>query len=120
MTSYKKDQNNYIIIIFNSEKDFKKEELINIFKNDVELKNFNNIEKKLMIQSIRLSDSMLEKVGDNDKDEYWGKNEKRGGEIYYAPKGWIKYGLKVSNCFDEGDNEWLIRNKNELWICRIN
>ena len=116
MTSYKKDQNNYIIIIFNSEKDFKKEELINIFKNDVELKNFNNIEKKLMIQSIRLSDSMLESLGDNNKDELWGKNEKRGGELYYAPKGWIKFGLKVSNCFDEGDNKWLIRNKNEWCI----
>ena len=115
MTSRKKDKNEFKVIIFNIEKDLKKNELLNIFMKDEELKNLNSIEKKAMIQYIRLTDLMLDGLGDNFNDKNWAKNIERGGEIYYPPIGWYKFGLRVSKCFDEGNNEWLGGNKSKEW-----
>ena len=115
MTSYKKDKNDFKVIIFNTEKDLNKSELLNIFMKDEELKNLNNIEKKSMIEFIRLTVLMLDDLGDNFNDKYWGKSIERGGEIYYPPIGWHKYGLRVANCYDEGNNEWLGGNKSKEW-----
>lgn len=38
------------------------------------------------------------------------KNSNRGGEIYYPPNGWIRYGLKVSLAFKKLD--WLSNDGN--------
>ena len=46
-----------------------------------------------------------------DKDNNWGQCQKRGppGFLmdYDPPLGWIGFGLKVLNLYDNGDNSWL-------------
>ena len=46
-----------------------------------------------------------------DKDNNWGQCQKRGppGFLmdYDPPLGWIGFGLKVLNIYDNGDNSWL-------------
>ncbi len=45
----------------------------------------------------------------NNKDGGWAKKgEKRGGEEYIPPTGWIGYGLKVMDVYK--DNTWLGNN----------
>ena len=50
---------------------------------------------------------MFYSKADNFDDRYWGKNQKRGGEDYIPPLGWYKFGLKVFNCYDKRNNNWL-------------
>ena len=110
ITNYKRNKNQYTsIIIFKSDfnKDITKNELLNVFQNDDDLKTLANVEKELIIPSIRLSKSMLEASKNNMNDSKWGKNETRGGEPYYPPIGWYKYGLKVSGRYDNKNNDWL-------------
>ena len=110
LSNYKKYNDEYtVLIIFKSNfnKDITKEELLNIFKNDKDLNTLKNIEKQLLIPSIILSKSLLEPIADNKNDLYWAKNDKRGGEDYFPPIGWIKYGLKVFNFYDNKNNNWI-------------
>ena len=108
--NYKKSETEFtVIIIFKSDfnKDIKKEELLNIFKNDKDLKTFININKELIIPSIKLKRCILEPKANNKDDSFWTINEKRGNEDYFPPIGWIKYGLRVFNCYDNKNNIWL-------------
>ena len=59
-----------------------------------------------------LSKDQLDERGDRT---VWPKNEKRGGEIYDSPKGWIGIGLKA---FDKYDNDrWLsMHNLEGEWV----
>ena len=58
---------------------------------------------------------MLDSKG-NNKDGGWGINEKRGGQPYNPPLGWIGYGLRVTNRFDNGNNTWLdYKNLKGVW-----
>jgi len=95
-----------LILKSNFNKNITKNELIEIFKNYEDFKHLTNIEKELIIPSIRLNRSMLDNKGNNKQKNNWRENEKRGGEPYYPPKGWIKYGIKVSNCYE--NNDWII------------
>ena len=105
-----------VIIKSNFSKDIKKDDLINLFKNDDELSTFIDIQKEILIPVIRLSTSILDPRGDNKNDKNWGMGEIRGGEKYYPPVGWIKYGLRVDGCFDNKDNSWLgFSNKSGEW-----
>ena len=45
----------------------------------------------------------------------WKKEAKRGGEEYIPPKGWIGYGLKVSDVY--GDNTWIGMNNSKGEWC---
>ena len=110
ITNYRRVSKNYsAIVIFKSNfnKDITKDELINIFKNDEELKLLTNVKKDLVIPAVRLSKSMLYPDGDNKDSNNWAQNQKRGGEKYIPPIGWIKYGLLVNNKFDNKNNDWL-------------
>ena len=113
INNYKKSETEFtVILIFKSDfnKDIKKEDLLNIFKNDKDLKTLININKELIIPSIKLKRCILEPKADNKDDSYWTINEKRGNEEYFPPIGWIKYGLKVLNCYDNKNNIWLGSN----------
>ena len=63
---------------------------------------------------------MLDARG-NNADGGWGKGEKRGGEEYIPPEGWIGYGLKVLDKYDlekEGkQNDWLAYDNREGEWC---
>ena len=110
ITNFKFNKNKYsAIVIFKSNfnKNITKNELFNLFKNVDELNKIIKIEKELLIPFVRLNRSLLDQRGDNKDDKNWGIGEVRGGEDYFPPIGWIKYGLKVANCFDGNDNSWL-------------
>ena len=109
ITNYKRDKKQYRpVAVFKSNfnKNMTKNELLNIFKDDNELKTLKYIEKKFVIPSIKLSRSMLY-PDRNIKNNNYGRNDTRGGERYNPPLGWIKYGLNVSKRFDKGNDDWL-------------
>jgi len=81
-------------------------DLMNKFKNEKdELSKLKKIESGIILGGCKLTPSMLDYRG-NNKDEGWaGEGEKRGGEEYIPPIGWIGYGLKVMDKYE--DNIWL-------------
>ena len=83
-----------------------KEQLKQELLNDKKFCKIKEIEFNILLSGCRLNPYMLDSKG-NNKDGGWGINEKRGGKPYYPPKGWIGYGLRVLDRFDEGDNTWL-------------
>jgi hypothetical protein len=105
-------------IIFQSDEfnDLDLEEFKNKFKNEKkfrELSKLKDIHIGIVTEGVILDKKQLDPRG-NRKE--WPKGEKRGGEIYHAPKGWIGIGLKVLGVyFDDGwlgmDNipgEWVV------------
>jgi len=108
ITYYHKNDNFYTAILLfksNFNQIITKELLANSLKS--ELKNIENVKKELMIETIRLNRSMLDARGNNKSDSNWGYDETRGGEIYYPPEKWHRYGLRVFGKYDNGNNDWL-------------
>ena len=57
---------------------------------------------------------MLDPRGNNRDGGWAGLGEKRGGEDYIPPTGWIGYGLKVFDVYE--NNIWLgMNNSPEEW-----
>ena len=99
-----------VTIIFQS-KDFElsEKDLLKKFKNEKgELGKLKNIEKGIILDGCKLSKDLLDSRGNNNDGGWAGKGEKRGGEEYIPPKGWVGYGLKVLDVY--GDNTWLGMN----------
>ena len=85
-----------------------KEMLQNILqKNKFDLKHFSNLQVQPIIEIFRLNKLMLDSRGDNKDNSRWGYDELRGGEEYIPPVGWFRYGLKVFDKYDNGNNDWL-------------
>ena len=83
-----------------NEKDFK------------EISYLRNIQKSLIMEGCKLSTNMLDPEGNREKG--WGKGEKRGGLDYFPPlNGWKGFGLKVTDIYDNGNNDWLAHNGNK-------
>ena len=84
------------------------EEIINYIKKD---KNLSVITYKSLLEGCILEDDMFDEKGNRYNDEEWGRNEKRGPshhlEDYIPPLGYLGYGLKVWDQYDNGDNTWL-------------
>ena len=108
-----------VSVIFKSE-DFtlNEDELKEKFKDEKdELGKLKQIEKGIIIDGCIINPSMLDYRG-NNKDGGWaGVGEKRGGEEYIPPKGWIGYGLKVYDVYDSGDNTWIGMNNSKGEWC---
>ena len=99
-----------VILVFKSNLNIMltKEILYNILKNNkYDFKHFSNLKIDSIIEIIRLNRSMLDSRGDNKDDSKWGYNELRGGEEYIPPVGWTRFGLKVFDKYDNGNNDWL-------------
>ena len=88
------------------------EDLFKILKNDPYLNKIINIQKNILLSGCKLNPYMLDSRG-NNKDGGWGYNEIRGGAPYYPPNGWVGYGLRVADRYDNGDNSWLDYNHSE-------
>ena len=90
-------------------------ELKEKFKNDKDFKEISylkQIHKTLIMEGCKLSINMLDSRG--NKKSGWSKGQKRGGFDYYPPlKGWIGFGLKVLNKYDNGNNDWIGNNGNK-------
>ena len=109
ITNYKRDKKQYrAVVVFKSNfnKNMTKNELLQKFNYDNELKTLKYIEKKFIIPSIKLSRTMLYPKA-NFKNNKYGRNDTRGAERYNPPIGWYKYGLNVSKRFDKGNDNWL-------------
>ena len=99
-----------VTIIFKSE-DFKleKDDLLKKFQNEKdELGKLKSIEKGIIIDGCVLNKNMLDPRGNNRDGGWAGMGEKRGGEDYIPPTGWIGYGLKVYDVYE--NNTWLGMN----------
>ena len=110
ITYFKKDPNLFSsIVVFNSnfDKNLTKDELLRVFKKQLELKYLTNVKKCKIFESIRLNLSILDSRGNNKSDGNWGFDEIRGGEPYNPPVGWHRYGLRVMEQYDKKKNDWL-------------
>ena len=120
ITNHKRENNKFTVIIFiksNFNKTITKDELINAFdENYKELKTLTKVDKELIIPSVILNKSMLFPKEDNKKNK-WSRGEKRGGEEYIPPDGWIKYGIKVDHNFNDRNFDWIIRYKRKGEWC---
>ena len=110
-----------VIFLFQSKDfDLDLEEVKKKFKDEPELTQLKEIQKELLLTGCTLKKSMLDARG-NNADGGWGKGEKRGGEEYIPPEGWIGYGLKVLNKYDhekeEKQNDWLAYDNREGEWC---
>ena len=65
-----------------------------------------DIKKKVLLSGCKLNKYMLDYRGNNN-DRGWGQNQMRGGAPYYPPKGWVGYGLRISDRYDKGNNAWI-------------
>ena len=88
--------------------------LIQFLRNDIEFNRIKFIEKGILLSACKLNPYMLDSRG-NNKDGKWGFNELRGGKPYNPPNGWVGYGLRIADRYDNGDNSWIDYNnsKNE-------
>ena len=68
-----------------------------------------DIKKKILLSGCKLNTYILDSRG-NNKDGGWGFNEIRGGTPYYPPNGWVGYGLRIADRYDNGDNSWIDYN----------
>jgi hypothetical protein len=112
MRNYLKSKDLYsIIIIFKTDDKITRstKELLDLFhsQKQSDFKNLIEIKEESMFELIRLNRSMLDSRGNNKSDSCWGYNETRGGENYYPPVGWWRYGLRVFGKYDNGNNNWL-------------
>ena len=95
--------------------EFAEDILLQEFKKDSELNKIKKIEKNILLSGCKLNPYMLDSRG-NNRDGGWGINEKRGGCPYYPPIGWIGFGLRVLDRYDNGNNCWLdYRNLEGEW-----
>ena len=76
------------------------------FKNGPELGKLKDLNTDLIMCGCKITPDMFDSRG-NNKHGGWRENEKRGGEEYIPPKGWIRYGLNVLGKYVNGNNDWL-------------
>ena len=111
------DEYYLLMVIINNEKvTITKEVLMNKFQSIPDLCQLISVKKENIIDGIILNRSMLDPEGDN-KDGGWGYYEKRGGEDYLPPEGWDRYGLSVTNRYDNCNNDWLSYDNREGEWC---
>ena len=110
-----------VIFLFQNE-DFKLNlnELKEKFNDEPELIKLKEVQEELLFTGCKLNSKMLDERG-NNADGGWAEGEKRGGEEYIPPQGWIGYGLKVLDRYDlekkENRNDWLSYDNREGEWC---
>ena len=91
------------------------DDLFQYLINDIKFNSIKLVEKSILLSGCKLNPYMLDKRG-NNKDGGWGINEMRGGAPYYPPNGWVGYGIRIVDRFDNGDNSWIAyNNSNGEW-----
>ena len=78
-----------------------------------ELRQLKSVHSGLLMPACRLSKYQLDPMG--NRFGGWGVNEKRGGEEYDPPVGWIGIGLKVFNTYF--NDRWIdMNNHRGEWV----
>ena len=70
-----------------------------------ELKYLKDVHTSLIMEGCKLTENMLDPRG--NRESGWGEDEQRGGFDYFPPIGWIGFGLKVWDKYDNKNNDWL-------------
>ena len=99
-------------VIFETE-EFNKEKVLdfNTFKRNLsndefkELQNLKDIHTNLIMEGCKLNQNMLDSRG--NRESGWEEGGKRGNMAYNPPLGWIGFGLKVWDKYDDGNNDWI-------------
>lgn len=96
------------------------EQLKNLMKKDKDFKELyylKEIQRKVIMDGVKLTRKMLDYRGNKTPDGY-GIGQKRGTYDYIPPLGWKAFGLKVLDKYDQGNNDWIAMdgNKNEWAI----
>ena len=110
---YEKKFTALVVIKSNFSGDIIKDELIKVFCQDQELKTLSKIDKELIIPTIKLSPSMLYPKENTKDDRQWSRGQKRGGEDYIPPFGWIKYGIYILHSFGDNNYDWISQKHNK-------
>ena len=96
------------------------EELLKKYPNESDkLINLKKIEKEIILNQLMLTRDILDYRG-NNYEGGWSIGEKRGGEKYNPPIGWIGYGLKVLDKYDNNinnNNAWIGNDNSEGEWC---
>ena len=103
-----------IVIKSNFNINMTKDELIKLFSGDEDLTKLESVDKELLIPKIKLNLEMLFPQEDN-KENIWSKEGKRGGENYIPPIGWIKYGINIKHGFSDSNFDWITRLHQNEW-----
>ena len=103
-----------IVIKSNFNINMTKDELIKLFSGDEDLTKLERVDKELLIPKIKLNLEMLFPQEDN-KENIWSKEGKRGGENYIPPLDWIKYGINIMHCFMDKNLDWITRLHPKEW-----
>ena len=87
--------------------------LSNLTEGDRQNLHITRIEEKQIIENLQINVDVLDAIGDREKG-FWGEGQIRGGNDYFPPiNGWNGVGLKVSDEYDNGNNDWLDYENNE-------
>ena len=76
-----------------------------------ELSYLKDIQKKVIMEGVKLSKDMLDYRGNQTPNGY-GVGQTRGTYPYIPPLGWKGFGLKVLDKYDNGNNDWLKMDNN--------
>jgi hypothetical protein len=110
ITNHRREKNKFTVMMLiksNFNKEITKDKLIDIFrKQDNDLNTLSKIDTEKIISIIKLNKSMLSPQF-NNKENKWSIGEKRGGEDYIPPLGWINYALNIENCYGDKNNNWI-------------
>ena len=111
-------EKNHALIVFQKDQfdyNFDKEDLKRRFKNDPQypdLATLIEVKDSLLMSGVILSKDQLDKEGDRTE---WPIGQRRGGEKYNSPEGWIGIGLRVYDKYD--DDGWLsMYNLEGEWV----
>lgn len=94
--------------------DLNPEQFKNSCTNDEEFKELcylKEIQKKVIMEGVKLAPNMLDYRGNQTPDGY-GRGQKRGTYDYIPPLGWKGFGLKVLGKYDNGNDDWIKMDNN--------
>jgi len=94
---------------------------VNIRKKMIEVAKLNKIKlifEKYVLGACKLTLDMLDERGNKDPSQWSETSQIRGGFNYYPPNhGWVSFGLKVLDQYDNGNNDWIAKDNNpNEWV----
>ena len=102
------------VIFISEDFDLNPEQFKNSCTNDEEFKELcylKEIQKKVIMEGVKLAPNMLDYRGNQTPDGY-GRGQKRGTYDYIPPLGWKGFGLKVLGKYDNGNDDWIKMDNN--------
>ena len=118
VTNIERDPKKFTVVVViksNFNKKIEKNVLLDFREEiDEDLKSLSRIEIEKILPVIKLNTSMLDPKN-NNKDNKWNGGY-RGGEVYNPPFGWSNYGINITQCFNDRNNDWIgCKDRSRQW-----